>query len=183
MAHVRAGDPVLLGAACALVALAPWNPALWIILSRIRLAIEVDCDARLLHGGLSPRSYGSLLVDVAEQASPVRFAATALADGSSHLHQRILAMQPHRFAHPLLRGASVALIGVAGLLAACEAKMPTAADIQQMDARSAERDAQKLGLLPNDSSVVWSIDGVVSSQAAAKAIPAESIAAVEVGKF
>jgi TonB-dependent SusC/RagA subfamily outer membrane receptor len=183
-AHVRAGDHLLLGAACALVGVMPWNPAFWIILSRVRLAIEVDCDARVLRGdGVSPRSYGSLLIDVAEHASPVRLAATALADDASHLHQRILAMQPRRLTHALLRGASVAVIGVAGLLVACEAKMPTAADVQQMDARSAERDAQKLGMLPADSSVVWSVDGIVSSEAVAKAISRDSIAAVEVGKF
>jgi TonB-dependent SusC/RagA subfamily outer membrane receptor len=181
-AHVRARDPIVLAACCAAVGLMPWNPAFWIILARIRLAIEVDCDARLLHAGVSPRSYGALLVDVAERASPLPFAATALADGTSHLHQRILAMEPRRFTHPLLRGVTTALLSLAALLAACEAKVPTAADIQQMDGRSAERSAQLLGMVVPDSALVWSIDGVPSTEAAAKAIRAESIAAVQVGK-
>jgi beta-lactamase regulating signal transducer with metallopeptidase domain len=38
-AHVDAGDPILLAIACVCVALIPWNPALWIILARLRLAI------------------------------------------------------------------------------------------------------------------------------------------------
>src|SRR5690242_1581587 len=68
-AHVAARDPLLLAAACGAVALMPWNPVLWIILGRIRLAVELDCDARVVRAGISPRSYGSLLVDVAESAT------------------------------------------------------------------------------------------------------------------
>ena len=181
-AHVDAGDPMLLGLACVLVAVMPWNPALWITLARIRLAIELDCDARVLRAGVSPRSYGTLLVDVAERASRVRFAATALADDASHLHQRILAMQSRRFNHPILRGASATMLGLAALLAACEAKMPTRAEVEQMDAQSAERQAKSLGLVRTDSGVVWSVDGVETSEAAAKAIPQDRIVKVEVSK-
>ena len=180
-AHVEARDPILLTLVCALVALVPWNPGLWLILSRLRLAIEVDCDMRVLRGGVSARSYSSLLVDVAERATPLRLAATALADDSSHLHQRILAMHPRRTTHPLLRGASVALIGVAALLAACEAKMPTAAQIDRMDAQSAEGAARSIGLV-SDSTLSWFVNGVPSSAAMAKQIAADSIATVEVHK-
>ena len=179
-AHVEARDPVLLTAVCALVALAPWNPGLWLILSRLRLAIEVDCDTRVLRGGVSARSYSSLLVDVAERATPLRLAATALADDASHLHQRILAMHPRRPSHPLFRGVSVAIIGLTALLAACEAKMPTAAQVDQMDARSAEVAARSIGL--SDSSVAWFVNGVRTSAVAAKQIAADSIATVEVSK-
>lgn len=180
-AHVEARDPVLLTVVCALVALVPWNPGFWLMLSRLRLAIEVDCDTRVLRGGVSARSYSSLLVDVAERATPLRLAVTALADDSSHLHQRILAMHPRRPSHPFLRGVSVALIGVAALLAACEAKMPTAAQLDRMDARSAEGSARSLGLV-SDSSVKWFVNGVATSADAAKQIVADSIAAVEVNK-
>lgn len=181
--HLAVGDPILLAATCAFVALAPWNPAAWIILARTRLAIEVDCDARVVRGGMSPLSYSWLLIDVAERASPKSFAATALADNSSHLHQRILAMESRRFTHPLLRAAAVAAIGLAGLLAACEARMPTAADIEHMDARSAARSAEALGVLTRDTAIVWWIDGIASSEAVAKAIPTDSIATVNVGKL
>ena len=181
--HLSAGDPLLLAAACALVAVAPWNPALWMILARLRLAIEVDCDARVLGGGLSPHSYSSLLIDVAERASPTAFAATGLADTSSHLYQRILAMESRRLSRPVLRAAAVAVMGLAGLLAACEAKMPTASDIDHMDAASVERSAHALGVITPDSAVVWSVNGVESTAAAAKAIAADSIATVNVAKY
>ena len=180
-AHVQARDPIVLTIVCALVALMPWNPGLWVMLSRLRLAIEVDCDTRVLRGGVSARSYSSLLVDVAERATPLRLAATALADDSSHLHQRILAMHPRRPSHPLLRGVSVALIGLAALLAACEAKMPTAAQIDKMDAASAEGSARSFGVV-SDSSVKWFVNGVATTAVAAKQIIADSIASVEVNK-
>jgi bla regulator protein blaR1 len=52
--HRRAGDvPVLLAAALAVVA-APWNAALWWQLRRLRAAMELDCDARVLLRGASP---------------------------------------------------------------------------------------------------------------------------------
>jgi len=46
--HARSGDPLLaLAGVCAVVAM-PWNVALWWQLSRLRLAIELDCDARVI---------------------------------------------------------------------------------------------------------------------------------------
>ena len=74
-------------------------------------------------------------MDVAERALPLHFAATALADDSSHLQQRILAMQPRQLTHRFLRGGTAAIIAVAALLAACEAKMPTSRDIDALSNR------------------------------------------------
>lgn len=178
LAHIRGRDPIVLGVACALVALMPWNPALWIILSRLRLAVEIDCDARVLRAGALAHRYGSLLVDVAERASALRFASIPLSDGSSHLYQRILAMQSRRASHPVIRGVTVAFVGAAALLAACEAKLPTAADIDHMDAASAERSARQLAL--TGDTIIWSVDGKVVSAAQAKAIASDSIVDVSV---
>jgi beta-lactamase regulating signal transducer with metallopeptidase domain len=180
-AHVAASDPLLLAIACAAIALVPWNPALWIVLARLRLAVELDCDARVLRGGVSPRIYGSLLVDVAESALPLGFAATALADDSSHLQQRISAMFPRSSNHRLLRGGAAAVLALAALLAACEAKMPTSKDIDALDARSAERGAVSLGLA-RDSIAGWTVDGVVTTALEARKIAPESIATMNVTK-
>src|SRR2546428_771335 len=46
--HVRARDPWLLAAAAAAVVLAPWNPVVWWQVRRLRLVVEMDCDARVL---------------------------------------------------------------------------------------------------------------------------------------
>jgi TonB-dependent SusC/RagA subfamily outer membrane receptor len=152
-----------------------------VVLPRLRLAIELDCDARVLRGGVSPRSYGSLLVDVAESALPMGFAATALADDASHLQQRILAMQPRQPNHRFLRGGTAALIAVAALLAACEAKMPTSRDIDALDARGVEQHVRSLGA-PRDSVTYWTVDGVPMSAVEARKIPHDSIASVNIEK-
>jgi hypothetical protein len=66
-----------------------------------------------------------LLLDVARHASPLRVSAPALADDASHLHQRILALAPRvpRFAH--VRGGLAAAFALAGVLIACEARLPS----------------------------------------------------------
>ena len=90
-------------------------------------------------------------------------------------------MHPRRTSHPLLRGLSVAILGLAALLAACEAKMPTAAQVDGMDARSAEGAARSFGVA-RDSALSWFVNGVPSSAVVAKQIVADSIASVEVHK-
>jgi beta-lactamase regulating signal transducer with metallopeptidase domain len=105
--HVRARDTLLLGAACVVVAIMPWNPVVWYMLSRLRLAVELDCDARVLRAGAVPFSYGSLLIDMAENTAVHGLSAPALADDSSHLHQRIRAMNATRSNFVLVRGGAL----------------------------------------------------------------------------
>lgn len=65
--HVRARDGQLSLAMILFVALAPWNLLLWWQYVRLRVAIEVDCDARVLDRGAPANAYGSLLLDMAER--------------------------------------------------------------------------------------------------------------------
>jgi hypothetical protein len=127
--HVRARDPLLLGLAWSAVIVAPWNPALWYMLSRLRLAVELDCDARVLRHGAAPQSYGALLIDVAQHASALRSSALALAGRASHLRQRILAMKPRvpRFAPA--RVGLAATFASAAVVAACHASLPNATEL------------------------------------------------------
>jgi outer membrane receptor protein involved in Fe transport len=170
----------LLGAACLAAAIMPWNPAVWYMLSRLRLSVELDCDARVLRRGVTPRSYGALLIDVAENASGFRLSALALADDSSHLYQRILAMKSSVPRFALLRGSVVGLLGLTALLAACEAKLPSNADVDRMDAASAEQTARKLSLLQVSDSVRYVVDGVPTTATQAHAYAPEMIASVQV---
>lgn len=158
--HIRARDPLLLGLAWAAAIIAPWNPLVWYMMSRLRLAVELDCDARVLRRGAAPRSYGSLLIDVAQQATALRLSALALADDSSHLHQRILAMKPivPRFAR--VRAGVAAMFAFAGVLVACQATLPTDAEIERMDVASATRAAQKLAAAKHvDTALTYTVDG------------------------
>src|SRR5438270_554238 len=83
-------DSLLLAGGCLAIALVPWCVAVWYMFSRLRLAVELDCDARVLRAGAAPQSYGSLLIDVAEQVSDFRIGATALVAGPSHLQRRLM---------------------------------------------------------------------------------------------
>ena len=136
--HVRARDHLLLGGACIAVALMPWHPAAWWALTRLRLAIELDCDARVLRRGVPARSYGEMLIDLAGQCSGFRVGATALADKTSHLERRLLAMKPITKRFALVRGGALCAAAVLSLAAACEARVPTSAEIQSMDVAGAE---------------------------------------------
>jgi len=92
--HRTARDPYLLFAAATLVALMPWNVALWFIARRLRLAIEMDCDARVLRAHPSPERYGMLILTIAQRRSiaPVSF-APMLTEPATNLERRILAMR------------------------------------------------------------------------------------------
>jgi len=181
--HLRARDPQLLAAACLAVVLFPWNPALWMIVARLRLAIEVDCDRRVLRRGTPAAVYGSLLVSVAELATPLRPSALALADDSSHLKTRILAMDTRSLRLGRTRAALATLAGTVAVLAACHAKEPTAADVDALSGASAERTAREIGVLhPVDTAVVYKVDGASVSAEQAHAIPASEIASMSVGR-
>jgi beta-lactamase regulating signal transducer with metallopeptidase domain len=180
--HVRAHDPLLLAGACAFAALMPWHPAVWWMLSRLRLAVELDCDVRVLRHGVAARSYGTLLIDLAERCSGFRFGAPALADTSSHLEQRLLAMNTRssKFAH--LRAGALGAVALVALVAACEAKLPTSADVENMNVAGAETGARKVMLIGGDTGATYFIDGASATSEQAKALSPERIASIEIMK-
>jgi beta-lactamase regulating signal transducer with metallopeptidase domain len=182
--HVRTRDHLLLGGAWLCAILFPWHPAVWYLTNRVRLAIELDCDARVLRGGASPHSYGALLIDMAARQSAVRIGALALVDGPSHLERRIRAMQWTR--GRLSRGRGLVLGGLGGLLvlAACEAKLPTSADLAQMDVAGAQRTASQAGLMrtPASNTTDFFVNGAKVSADQARALQGKDIGSIEVVK-
>ena len=91
--HQRSRDPLLLAIARLAAVIMPWNVALWWMLRRLHLAVELDCDARVLRAAPDVRSYGSLLLTIgAASERPMWVAAAAFADQPSQLERRIVAM-------------------------------------------------------------------------------------------
>jgi beta-lactamase regulating signal transducer with metallopeptidase domain len=182
--HVQAGDHLLLAAAWLVAIAIPWHPAVWYLVARLRLAIELDCDARVLRAGVPRQSYGSLLSDMAARRGELRIGALALADGPSHLERRILAMNGSRTRHAAARGAAFGTLSVLLVLAACEAKVPTASEIASMDVASAERSASETGFLrtPANDRTDFFIDGAKVSAEQARALEAKQIGSIEVVK-
>jgi TonB family protein len=92
--HRHARDPYLLFGAAVLVTTMPWNALLWLQARRLRLAIEMDCDARVLRVHPSPERYGMLMLTIAQRRSlsPAVF-APMLTEPTTQLERRILAMR------------------------------------------------------------------------------------------
>ena len=116
--HVRARDPLLLFAATAATAALPWNVALWLIVRRLRLAIEIDCDRRVLRSFAAPREYGELLLTVGARLSAPLPLAASLAERRPLLERRIRAMTALSPRYPrIVTVACIALVGVASIAA------------------------------------------------------------------
>ena len=81
------------------------------------------------------------------------------------------------------RGATLAALALGATLAACEAALPTAAEVDRMDAASATERAQRMKMLSADDTLTtYSIDGVAASAEQANLLSPEQIASVEVRK-
>lgn len=124
--HVRARDTVLRLLGAIVTALMPWNIPLWWQADRVALAIEVDCDARVLRAHTGRERYGLLLLAVAQRQSIVMF-APALSEPTSHLERRIRAMKHATPRRPLVVAACLSAAAAISIALACEAPSPDAA--------------------------------------------------------
>jgi TonB family protein len=137
--HRVARDPHLLFMSTMAVALMPWNIALWIQARRLRLAVEMDCDARVLRAHPSTERYGLLMLTIAQRRSiaPPIF-APMLSEPSSQLERRILAMQPstRRLARLTIAGGTV--VAASALLFACALQSENPTQPRPLTSRTVE---------------------------------------------
>ena len=122
--HIRARDPHLLVVAAFALVLFPWNAGLWFIVRRLRLAVEVDCDQRVLRGSVRTRDYGMLLLTVGARHSASLPLAVSLAERRPFLERRIRAMTTPRPRKPLLASLAFMLVALAATTAASKAPRP-----------------------------------------------------------
>jgi beta-lactamase regulating signal transducer with metallopeptidase domain len=123
--HVSARDPLMLHAAALVAMLMPWNVAIWWLNRRLRLAVELDCDARVLSCGHDAHTYGTLLLNVCsrrQRVGPVL--APALFERTSSLTKRVLAMSPQRPRFPRSRFTLGAMVAAGIIVLACEMPSP-----------------------------------------------------------
>ena len=173
--HVRAHDPLLLMSGCVAVALAPWNAALWFMWSRLRLATEIDCDQRVLHHGAEKRSYALLLVELSGHTPFFAPGIPAFSHGSTHLEKRLLAMTAPSLRYRFVRRVCAISVVSLALLVACKAELPTASDIEHMDAATVMTKVGKVAETP-----IYVVDKRRVTEAQAKAIPAERIEGIAI---
>lgn len=119
--HLDARDPQLVALALILLMLMPWNPLLWWQFRRLRRAIEVDCDARVLLGGHDLGAYCETLIQVGQRQSSRIGVVPAMSDSAPFLELRIRHMlrKPKKWA----RASAVALVGIALGMAAFAAQV------------------------------------------------------------
>ncbi|HEX6924854.1 MAG TPA: M56 family metallopeptidase [Longimicrobiaceae bacterium] len=118
--HMCAGDPRLLMLAAMLVAAMPWNLPLWWMRTRLRQALELDCDARVLASGADRRTYGTILIQTASRPGPAPLLAPALLEPPTLLERRIVAMTGRIPAHRRMRIAVASGLGALMFIVACE---------------------------------------------------------------
>ena len=119
--HLDAHDPQLLALALALLTLMPWNPLLWWQFHRLRRAIEMDCDARVLLMGHDIGAYCETLIRVGQRQSSHIGVVPAMSDSASFLELRIRHMlrKPRKWA----RASTALLVSVALGMAAFAAQV------------------------------------------------------------
>jgi len=116
--HVRARDPHVLVQALVPLVLFPWNLPLWWQVKRLRLAIEMDCDARVLQRNADVAAYGELLLEVGRRAARrARISMAAFSEGRTSLEARIRMMTNSRPRHYLPIAVALAVSAALPLVA------------------------------------------------------------------
>ncbi len=121
--HQRARDAQLRFLAAALLVAFPWNPALWLQYHRLGLALELDCDSRVMRRWPDRRAlYGDLLLRVGTARGLLPgVAVAALAEQPSLLERRLRALLNKAPQVRLAQGAmllfgAIMVVGLAVLL-------------------------------------------------------------------
>lgn len=85
--HARVMDPGMIACGWALMVLAPWNLVLWWQFRRLRQAVELDCDLRVVRRIPDRRAYGRVLLEAARNTR--EGAVPVVAGGQTFVGDRI----------------------------------------------------------------------------------------------
>lgn len=124
--HARAADPVMLTMAIAAVVCMPWNAGLWYIRRNLQLAIELDCDRRVLERHPDLRRYCSLLLDVGARALHPPTLSAALTRRKSDLARRVEQLTTPKRRLTALRAAAGVMLCALFVAASCTIPSPPA---------------------------------------------------------
>src|SRR3982751_1292491 len=94
--HGRAHDATLLFFSSLTLVLAPWNLALWWQLRRLHLAVELDCDTRVVAALGDPTAYGETLLAIARAAAAAGTARRGIAGAPAGRSRRARSTAPAR---------------------------------------------------------------------------------------
>jgi bla regulator protein BlaR1 len=118
--HIAARDQACIVAAQVVTILLPWNLPLWWFVRRLRAAIEIDCDARVLQRGVDPAQYANVLLTVGQHGRTCSYITATLIEPVTQLERRIRIVLTRR-STSLARTSAAA--GLALVLAACATQL------------------------------------------------------------
>lgn len=127
--HVRTRDPLLLAAGLLGVVACPWNPVVWWQIRRLKGAIEVDCDRRVLRRGVAADQYGQLLVRLGMRGTTAPFALPTIGGPISQLERRLKIMLKSRQGGSLTAAIAAMAAGVMLVAGACTTDAPVGANM------------------------------------------------------
>ncbi len=160
---------------CLPVVLMPWNPFAWQGHGRLRLAVETDCDRRVLDRGVAARAYGRFLIHAAGRCAAPSSGIVALAGSPSTLETRIRTMTNHNHRRSATRAVVTAIVGTALVVVACDARLPAAVE---------EAEAVETIRAPSNMSAgepfAYFVDGVRVTAREAQALAPEHLRQVEI---
>jgi hypothetical protein len=122
--HLEARDAPLVTIALGLLVCMPWNLPLWWQLRRMRFAVEIDCDARVLRRGYDVSRYGETLIAVGERQSATIAMVAAMSEPRSLLEQRIRNMVRKKTKYAHATAVALACLGIAFAVGAAEISPP-----------------------------------------------------------
>jgi TonB family protein len=145
--HVRARDPLLVIASALPSLFVPWHMPLWWQYRRLRLAVEMDCDERVLKAASSSvrRRYGHLLLEVSRRKSGMLALAAPFSERRSFLGRRIRGLAEAPPKHPVHRDAFLSAVGFALIAAIWSLPRPA------VPARAPELQAELPGISARDA--------------------------------
>ncbi|MGH7711094.1 MAG: TonB family protein [Gemmatimonadaceae bacterium] len=115
--HIGALDHWIVRGAAVAAAAVPWNPLVWLAARRLRSAIEIDCDMRVLSKKPNVNAYASLVLKVASWPRESPAGALALGEPAvAQLERRLRLMTAERRS-PHLASATVLVTGALALAA------------------------------------------------------------------
>ena len=123
--HARAGDHlVLLHAGLILVAF-PWSPAVWWMCLRLRAAVEIDCDRRVIASGIPAGEYGRLLLGIGAGRQGGGLFALGMANSGSLLERRLRTIGGERRSMGAPLAVLLGVLAVGSVTVACDLPAPT----------------------------------------------------------
>jgi len=123
--HARTGDHLSLLYAGLIVAALPWSPATWWMARRLRSAVEMDCDLRILRSGVAPEDYGDVLLDAGTRSWSRWTLIPAMTQPKSLLERRLRTMNEKRTKLNAAQALLLAALAAGALIVACDTPVPT----------------------------------------------------------